>query len=525
MSTTKTYPVVLTILDGWGYRPEPSGNAVINAKTPILDSLLNNYPTTFLEASGNAVGLPESQVGNSEVGHTTIGAGRVIRQDLVRISESIADKSFFNNSILNNVCSKIAGDSKQLHIIGLCSDGGVHSHINHLVALIQLSQNYNLSKVCIHFITDGRDTGQYSALQFLDQIQNILQSLDNVEISTIIGRYYAMDRDCRWDRTQLAYDSLTSRSVTTNGQSATEIISRLYEKGISDEFLPPTQVTGNYIKDGDGVIFFNYRPDRMRQLLQSFAKTNFKGFDRNLLPSLNLATFTQYASSLMVPIAFPPNKLDNFLGEIVSNNSLRQLRISETEKYAHVTYFFNGGTEEPFIGEDRELIPSPKVPTYDLSPEMSSAEITDSVIKAVQEGCYSLIVVNYANPDMIGHTGNFEATIKAMEIVDLHIGQLIDAVSQSQGTLIITADHGNAEYMYDELGQPHTAHTTNSVPFILLEGEKNKIIGHGGNVKLSQQGSLADIAPTILDILNLSKPKEMDGQSLIQPVAYEVRLK
>nr|QUE29609.1 pgmA [Erythrotrichia foliiformis] len=522
MSTQKTSPVVLTILDGWGHRLEPSGNAVVNANTPILDSLLDNYPTTFLEASGNAVGLPTNQVGNSEVGHTTIGAGRVIRQDLVRISEAISDKTFFDNTILLNMYSKLEKSQNKLHLIGLCSDGGVHSHIEHLLALIQLSQTYDLSKVCVHFISDGRDTGQYSALSFVDKIENYIKDLRNVEISSVIGRYYAMDRDCRWNRTQSAYDILTTLSTSTS-LDAREVINQYYEEGISDEFIPPTQIRATCITEGDGVLLFNYRPDRMRQLLQSFAKTNFKGFDRSLIPSLHLATFTQYASSLLVPIVFPPNKLNNFLGEVVSKNSLKQLRISETEKYAHVTYFFNGGIEEPFIGEDRELISSPKVATYDLSPEMASAEITDSLVNAIRKKCYSLIVVNYANPDMIGHTGNYKATVKAMETVDIHIGRLIEAVSHAQGTLILTADHGNAEYMYNSNGGPHTAHTTNLVPFILMEGEDRKIAGHGGNAQLRKEGSLADIAPTVLEILNLSQPKEMDGQSLIQPVAYEVR--
>ena len=509
-------------MDGWGYRLESSGNAVINANTPVLDSLLNTYPTTFLEASGNAVGLPDGQVGNSEVGHTTIGAGRIIRQDLVRISKSIEDKTFFHNHILVDICSKVAKSGKKLHLIGLCSDGGVHSHINHLLALIELSQNYQLPQVCIHFIADGRDTGQYSALKFLNKIEDFTKDMTNVEICSITGRYYAMDRDCRWNRTESAYNVLTKPSATTSNHPE-DIINQFYKDGISDEFLLPTQIREDYVSEGDGVIFFNYRPDRMRQLLQSFAKPNFKGFDRSRIRSLHLATFTQYASSLIVPIVFPPNKLDNFLGEIISNNSLRQLRISETEKYAHVTYFFNGGIEEPFIGEDRELISSPKVATYDLSPEMSSSEITNSLINAIKKGCYSFIVVNYANPDMLGHTGNFEATIKAMEIVDMHIGQLVEAVSHSNGTLMITADHGNAEYMYDNDNKPHTAHTTNLVPFILLEGENNKIAGHGANVKLRSTGSLADIAPTVLEILNLSQPKEMDGCSLIQQVAYEVR--
>nr|QUE28458.1 pgmA [Porphyrostromium boryanum] len=524
MSTQRIYPVVLTILDGWGYRPETQGNAVLKAKTPILDSLLANYPTTFLEASGKAVGLPDGQVGNSEVGHTTIGAGRVLRQDLVRISESIGDKTFFRNQTLVEVCSHLETSGKKLHIIGLCSDGGVHSHIDHLFALIQLSQEYDISKVCIHFISDGRDTGQYSALGFIDEIEKFIDGLNNVALSSIIGRYYAMDRDCRWERTKLAYNVLTQNLVNKT-KCAKDIIEQFYESQISDEFLPPTKLRDDCIVEGDGIIFFNYRPDRMRQLLQSFVQPNFKGFKRPLISSLCLATFTQYASSLKLPIAFPPNKLENFLGKIVSNNSLRQLRISETEKYAHVTYFFNGGIEEPFIGEDRELISSPKVATYDMSPEMSCAEITDSLINAINKECYSFIVVNYANPDMLGHTGNFDATVEAIEVVDLHMGKLIETISQCSGTLIVTADHGNAETMYGKDNKPHTAHTTNLVPFILLEGEQNKISGHGGSVKLKQNGSLADIAPTVLEVLGLAQPKEMLGQSLIKPSIYDVRAK
>nr|QUE28075.1 pgmA [Sahlingia subintegra] len=524
MSTQGICPVVLTIVDGWGYSLDSSGNAVMNAKTPILDSLLNNYPTTFLEASGKAVGLPEDQVGNSEVGHTTIGAGRVIRQELVRISDSIKDKSFFDNPVLVKICTDLEANQKKLHLIGLCSDGGVHSHINHLLALIELTQKYNLSKICIHFIADGRDTGQYSALQFLDQIESFIKHMDNVTICSITGRYYAMDRDSRWKRTELAYNILT-KPLIKDHKNVKTVVNEFYQEGISDEFLPPTQLENDYVVENDGVVFFNYRPDRMRQLLQSFVKTNFKGFERSLISSLNLATFTQYASSLIVPVIFPPNKLNNFLGEIVSKNSLRQFRISETEKYAHVTYFFNGGVEEPFLGEDRELISSPKVTTYDLSPEMSSAEITYSLINAIEQECYSLIIVNYANPDMLGHTGNFEATVKAMEIVDVHIGRIIEAVSRINGTLIITADHGNAETMYNNNGAPHTAHTMNTVPFILLEGEKTTIDGHGGNVELRSKGSLTDIAPTILDILKIQQPEEMNGKSLIEPCSYEIRCK
>nr|YP_010337171.1 phosphoglycerate mutase [Pseudoerythrocladia kornmannii]QUE28252.1 pgmA [Pseudoerythrocladia kornmannii]UNJ16756.1 phosphoglycerate mutase [Pseudoerythrocladia kornmannii] len=524
MSTERVYPVVLTILDGWGYSQDTSGNAVINASTPILDSLLNHYPTTFLEASGESVGLPEGQVGNSEVGHTTIGAGRVIRQELVRISKSIQDKSFFQNKILIKTCLCLEKTQKSLHLVGLCSDGGVHSHIDHLLALIQLTQAYNLPAVYIHFIADGRDTGQYSATSFLDKIHNQINNLDNVHIATITGRYYAMDRDCRWNRTEESYNTLT-QNIKIQNLTAKEVINTFYEKGISDEFLPPTRIKAGAIEEGDGLIFFNYRPDRMRQLLQSFAKPKFKGFQRDLIANIQIATFTQYVSSLPISIIFPPNQLNNFLGEIVSKKFLKQFRISETEKYAHVTYFFNGGVEEPFFGEDRELISSPKVATYDLTPEMSAEEITNSLIRALNKKCYSFIVVNYANPDMLGHTGNLQATIKAMEIVDQQIGLLLDAVSRVNGTLLLTADHGNAECMYDVLGKPHTSHTINQVPFICIEGEGNKITGHGAAVVLRQNGSLADIAPTILDLLELPQPVEMTGKSLISPVFYDVRRK
>nr|QUE29978.1 pgmA [Erythrocladia irregularis] len=522
MSTEKVYPVVLTILDGWGYNENASGNAVINATTPILDNLLVNYPTTFLEASGESVGLPEGQVGNSEVGHTTIGAGRVISQDLVRISKSIETRNFFSNPNLTTICSSLEKTQKSLHLVGLCSDGGVHSHINHLLALIELTQQYHLLDVHVHFIADGRDTAQYSAISFIETLNNYIKNFENVHISTVMGRYYAMDRDCRWNRTQEAYDTLTT-NYNIISDSVERIINDLYEKGISDEFLSPTRIREGAINDGDGLIFFNYRPDRMRQLLQSFAKPKFKGFNRNLIQDLKIATFTQYVSSLPIAIAFPPNQLNNFLGETVSKKLLKQFRISETEKYAHVTYFFNGGVEEPFFGEDRELISSPKVATYDMTPEMSAEEVTASLIRAINKQCYSLIVVNYANPDMLGHTGNLNATIQAMEIVDTQIGLLLDAIGKVNGTLLLTADHGNAECMYDKLGKPHTSHTINKVPFICIEGEGNKILGYGGDVSLRDNGSLVDIAPTVLQILKLAQPPEMTGTSLISPVLYDIR--
>nr|QUE28822.1 pgmA [Porphyropsis coccinea] len=526
MSTERIHPVVLTILDGWGYTENTSGNAVINAKTPILDSLLKSYPLTFLEASGESVGLPENQVGNSEVGHTTIGSGRIIRQELVRISESIRDKSFFDNDVLKTTCFNLEKNKKSLHLIGLCSDGGVHSHIDHLLALIEFTQKYNVNKVYIHFIADGRDTSQYSALSFIKTIKAYLQKHKavNVVLATVTGRYYAMDRDSRWNRTEQAYNILTQNEQLID-LAIEEVVTEFYEKGISDEFLPPTRIKQGKIEDDDSLIFFNYRPDRMRQMIQSFAKQKFKGFDRKLINNINIVTFTQYVASLPISIVFPPNKLNNFLGEIISKQFLKQFRISETEKYAHVTYFFNGGTEEPFLGEDRELISSPKVATYDSTPEMSSGGITESLIKAINKQCYSFIVVNYANPDMLGHTGNYDATVKAMEIVDAQIGLLIESISKVSGTLLLTADHGNAECMFDVLGAPHTSHTINKVPFILIEGEGNKINGHGAAVQLRDNGSLVNIAPTILELLDIPQPPEMTGISLISPSTYEIRNK
>nr|YP_010337362.1 phosphoglycerate mutase [Pulvinaster venetus]UNJ16947.1 phosphoglycerate mutase [Pulvinaster venetus] len=522
MSRTKIYPTVLTILDGWGYTNNLHGNAFTNASTPILDSLINNYPMTFLHASGEYVGLPKNQMGNSEVGHVSIGGGRIIPQDLVKISNAIEDKSFFLNNQLISIFEKLEINQNSLHLIGLCSDGGVHSHIAHLFALINFATRYRLQNIYIHIITDGRDTNPFSAINFVNTISKYINDALNINIVTIMGRYYAMDRDSRWARTEQAYNILINDDNFIPTTPA-EYISKNYDNSISDEFILPIRVNKGAIKSGDAIIFFNYRPDRMRQLVQAFAKDNFKGFTRNLIQNLNIATFTQYDSSLPVSVIFKPNLLNNFLGEIVSQHSLKQLRISETEKYAHVTYFFNGGVEEPFSGEDRELIASPKVATYDLAPEMSSDELTRSVIKALEKNYYSLIIINYPNPDMLGHTGNYKAALNAMEIVDECIGKLVDAVGKANGLLIITADHGNIECMLDEKNQPHTSHTTNLVPFLFIEGEQNRVNAHGGKVKLRSNGSLVDIAPTILDIMNLGKPQEMTGISLIEESNYELR--
>nr|YP_010726418.1 phosphoglycerate mutase [Hypnea spinella]WDY84893.1 phosphoglycerate mutase [Hypnea spinella] len=500
-------PIILTILDGWGYSNNSNGNAIQLANTPNIDYLWNNYNHTLLNASGKDVGLPINQMGNSEVGHTTIGAGRIINQDLVRINTSIENKSFFKNSTLNNICKKIKLNKSKLHLIGLCSDGGVHSHISHLIALINIVKTYNIT-TCIHVITDGRDTKPNASKLFITQIINEIKNIKNINICTVSGRYYSMDRDCRWSRTKKAYDILTNNEICTNNDPIT-FIQNNYDQGISDEFIIPTRIYSGEISDNDGVIFFNFRPDRIRQLIHCFTKKNFKGFKTSRQKNLSIISFTQYDSNLCIPIVFPPQHKNHFLGEVISQQGLKQFRLAETEKYAHVTYFFNGGIEEPFPGEDRELISSPKVETYDLAPEMSAYTLTKSIIKAINKNYYHFIVINYANPDMVGHTGNLSATIEAINTVDKCIGKLFETVKLTNYHLIITADHGNAEYMLNENNEPCTSHSTNLVPFILINNNEKQ-----QNQKLRNNGCLADIAPTILDILNLQIPLAMNGKSL-----------
>nr|YP_009297986.1 phosphoglycerate mutase [Plocamium cartilagineum]AOM67924.1 phosphoglycerate mutase [Plocamium cartilagineum] len=509
MQNTSICPVILTILDGWGYSENTKGNAIKLAETPTMDKLWKNYLNTLLNASGINVGLPLNQVGNSEVGHTTIAAGRIINQDLVRISKSIKDKTFFNNENLHNICKTIELQKTKLHIIGLCSDGGVHSHTDHLLALIDLTKKYN-QIICLHLITDGRDTEASKAKVFIKKIIDHIKNINNISICTISGRYYSMDRDSRWSRIEQTYQVLIEDKIHQNINPLL-LIDQYYKKNISDEFIPPTRIEKGNISDNDGIIFFNFRPDRSRQLLQSLATKEFKGFSTKKIKNLNFVTFTQYDSNLSIPIVFPKQKNENFLGEIISKSGLKQLRLAETEKYAHVTYFFNGGHEEPFAGEDRELVPSPQVDTYDLEPHMSAEKLTQNIINAINKNIYKLIVVNYANPDMVGHTGNMKATIEAINIVDKCIQKVFNAIQIAKGTLIITADHGNAEYMITEKNQICKSHSTNLVPFILISDE----ISHSNNYKLRSVGCLADIAPTVLDILNIEIPTIMKGQSLI----------
>ncbi len=515
-------PVVLVILDGWGYREARDGNAIAVAKTPVMDSLWTAYPSTTIRTSGKDVGLPDGQMGNSEVGHLNIGAGRVVPQELVRISDAVEDGSINENVALLRVSQEIKSQGGKLHLIGLCSEGGVHSHLDHLVGLLDFAKSQGLSNVCIHAITDGRDTKPTEGVNVLQTIQDYIDKIGVGCIATLSGRYYAMDRDRRWDRVKKAYDVMTQDGAGDR-RSAVEVLKASYASEITDEFVVPTRIAPGAVEPGDGIIFFNFRPDRARQLTQAFVDPGFKGFEREQIQPLSFVTFTQYDPAFPVLIAFEPQNLNNILGEVIAKNGLRQLRTAETEKYAHVTYFFNGGLENPFEGEDRELVPSPMVATYDKAPAMSAEAVTDVATTAIAKGIYSLVVINYANPDMVGHTGNIEACVQAIETVDRCLGRLVESINKAGGTAIIIADHGNAECMRDENGNPWTAHTTNPVPFILVEGEKLKIPGHGTEVALRNDGRLSDIAPTILHILNLPQPPEMTGRSMIKPVEFEVR--
>jgi len=522
MAQASVSPVVLIILDGWGYREEKEGNAIAAAKTPVMDSLWAAYPRTLIKTSGRAVGLPDGQMGNSEVGHLNLGAGRVVPQELVRISDAVEDGSLLNNRALVELCEKVRAAGGKLHLTGLCSEGGVHSHLSHIKGLLQLAKARGISEVCIHAITDGRDTTPKEGVEALGKIESYIAEVGVGRIATISGRYYAMDRDKRWDRVQRAYEVMTTEGAP-DGRSAMDVLQASYAEGVTDEFAVPTRIARGAVASGDGVIFFNFRPDRARELTQAFVSPDFKGFERQLIEPLAFATFTQYDPKLSVMVAFEPQNLNNILGEVISKHGLRQLRTAETEKYAHVTYFFNGGLEEPFAGEDRELVQSPMVATYDEAPQMSAAEVTDGVVTALEKGIYSFVVINYANPDMVGHTGRMDATIIAIETVDKCLGRLLAAISKARGTAIIIADHGNAEQMFDEDGNPWTAHTTNPVPFILVEGEGLKIPGHGTDVPLRADGCLADIAPTILELLRLPQPPEMTGRSMIRSAEFEVR--
>lgn len=504
-------PVVLIIMDGWGCAPGQQGNAIARAQTPNITSYQQDYPNVLLGAAGEDVGLPEGQMGNSEVGHLNLGAGRIVYQDYTRINRAIRQGDFFSNPALLEAMAKAKGHG--LHLMGLVSDGGVHSHIDHLYAFLKLAAQNGVHRVFVHAFLDGRDVPPACARLYLSALEEKMRELDCGQIATVSGRYYAMDRDRRWERTALAYQALVSGSGKT-APSADKAVEQAYEHGETDEFVLPTVVqTADgrpvaQVKNEDVIVFFNFRPDRARQLTRAFVDTDFTGFDRGLNPpKVHFVCLTQYDEAIPVPVAFSPQSLKNTLGEYLSGHDLTQLRIAETEKYAHVTFFFNGGEEKPFVGEERRLIPSPKVPTYDLQPEMSAHQVTAALLEELRREKFHVVVLNYANVDMVGHTGKIEATIQAVETVDHCVGQIVEEVLSQGGTALITADHGNGECMLDEGNRPHTAHSCNRVPFI--------VVADGIDTWKVRPGRLADVAPTILDLLNLPKPTEMTGESLL----------
>jgi 2,3-bisphosphoglycerate-independent phosphoglycerate mutase len=505
-------PLAIIIMDGFGISPIEEGNAIAKAKKPNLDRFWKNYPTTTLSASGLAVGLPRGQMGNSEVGHLNIGGGRIVYQDYTRISLAVEDGTFAKNEVL--IAAMQAAKGSRLHLMGLLSDGGVHSHITHLYALLELAASLGLDRVYIHAILDGRDVPPRSALTYFSELDDKISKIGVGQVATVCGRYYTMDRDRRWERVEKSYRCLTE-GQGLSARTAREAVENGYNRGENDEFLQPTVVDGTgLIQEDDSIIFFNFRPDRAREITRAFVDRSFSEFAANPI-KVHYTCMTQYDASLSVPVAFAAQNLDDTLGQVISRAGLQQLRIAETEKYAHVTYFFNGGKETPNPGEDRCLIASPKVATYDLQPEMSALLVRDEVIARVNSERYDLIVLNFANPDMVGHTGIFDAAVKAVETVDGCVGAVVDSILEKGGAVLLTADHGNAEKMRDETtGQPHTAHTTNPVPFSLIINGGN---GCDGRKKymLRDDGILADIAPTALQLLHIDQPLAMTGKSLI----------
>ena len=526
-------PIVLTILDGWGYRADTRGNAIALARKPVYDALLREFPNTLLHASDHFVGLPDGQMGNSEVGHLNLGAGRIVRMDMTRIDVAIADGSFFTDPTLLAAVAVAQAKGGAIHFIGLLSDGGVHSHQRHLYALIRLAAQQKMKRVFVHAFMDGRDTSPTGGLMYLSELQQQFRDIGVGELASVSGRYYAMDRDLRWEKEKQAFDALvTGHPEGGTYKDAAARVKELYNSGITDEFIPPFTVIDDDghavgpIRDNDVVINFNYRADRARQITRVLARnsglTATGGLDlpkaaeldleipRDLVPAgIHYVCMTQYDKNFKLPMVIPPESMDNLLAHLMAKANLRNLRVAETEKYAHVTYFFNGGIEKPFGGEDRVLVPSQKVATYDLAPEMSAAGIADAVVKAVNDTAFDVIIVNFANADMVGHSGKLEPTVRAVETVDRELGRIYKAVKQRGGALLVTADHGNAEMLIDPVtGGPHTAHTTNPVPFILITDAPD------GTVNLRPGGSLRDISPTVLSLLHLDKPKEMTGEGL-----------
>lgn len=503
-------PLTLIILDGFGEREEVVGNAIINAPTPNLDYYRSHYPFTTIGASGFDVGLPDGQMGNSEVGHLNIGSGRVVYQSYTKIDKSIADGDFFENEILISAFVRAKEKKSKVHLIGLLSDGGVHSHINHFYALLKMGKRIGVPDILIHAVLDGRDVPPRCAEKYIKECEEKSKEIGIGKIASVSGRYYTMDRDNRWDRIEKSYRAY----VLGEGYEVSDAISAVregYQREENDEFIKPTVIINNgkpvgVIQDSDSIIFVNFRPDRARQITRALTANDFSFFERKIFPKTYYVCMAQYDEKFKLPVAFYPIKLDNILGKVLEDNGKTQLRIAETEKYAHVTFFFNGQEETPFHNEDRKLIPSPHVPTYDLKPEMSAYELENYLLNEINENKYDVIIVNFANPDMVGHTGIYEAALKAVETVDICVGNIVKAIQKLNGTIIITADHGNIEHMYDENKMPITAHTTNRVPFFFV-GNKD--------IKLRNGGILADIAPTILELLNIKIPIEMTGKSLL----------
>jgi 2,3-bisphosphoglycerate-independent phosphoglycerate mutase len=513
--SNKPKPCLLAILDGWGIEATGEGNAVTSARTPFLDGLADRYPVTTLHCHGPAVGLPPGIMGNSEVGHLNIGAGRRVNQDLLRIDQAIQNGSFFDNPELLALMDDVARGNATLHLMGLVSDGGVHSQLSHLMAIVEMAKKRGLGRVFVHAILDGRDTPPESGARYLGKLQEYMNELGFGAVATVCGRFFAMDRDKRWDRIEKAFQ-LYTEGLGTGAKDAVDAVENAYRKGETDEFVKPIVMVGAdglplaRVDDGDGIFFFNFRADRAREITRAFVDPDFDGFARLRQPPLSgYVTMTVYDEELSLPAAFPPVSMNQILGEVMADNDLRQLRIAETEKYAHVTYFFNGGEEHPFPLEERCLIPSPRdVATYDLKPEMSAFPLTEELLKRIDSGVYDLIVVNFANMDMVGHTGIIPAAVKACGVVDQCVEKVVSRVLEKGGVALVTADHGNAEKMVADDGNPHTAHTLNPVPFIMVDDTRR-------NGNLRPDGVLADIAPTILDLLGINQPTEMTGESLI----------
>ena len=506
-------PTVLMILDGYGLNEKTEGNAIAKAKTPVMDGLMKDYPYVKGYASGLAVGLPDGQMGNSEVGHLNMGAGRIVYQELTRITKEIEDGDFFKNEALLDGMKNVKENNSALHLYGLLSDGGVHSHITHLYGLLEMAKKEGIENVYVHCFLDGRDTAPTSGKGFVEELEAKMKEIGVGQIASISGRYYAMDRDNRWDRVEKAYNALTKGEGET-AESAVAALDASYAKDVTDEFFVPTVITKAgkavaTVNDNDTIIFFNFRPDRAREMTRAFCADEFDGFDRGARKNVTYICFTEY--DVTIPnkeVAFKKVELKNTFGQFLAANGLKQARIAETEKYAHVTFFFNGGVEEPNEGEDRILVKSPKVATYDLQPEMSAPEVCDKLCTAIRSDKYDVIIINFANPDMVGHTGIMEAAVKAVETVDACVGKAVDALKEVGGQMFICADHGNAEQLVDyETGAPFTAHTTNPVPFILVNADES--------YTLRENGCLADIIPTLIELMGMKQPEEMTGKSLL----------